>query len=171
MRRALGGGPGCLYRLMAARQRPDREEAIAKYRADARGYDRRTGLLDRYRRQAVERLGLAPGATVIDVACGTGANFGALERRIGARGQIIGIDLSPEMLELARQRVERHSWQNVTLVEAAVDEAELDEGADARCSRSPTTFCSRPQRSTMCSRTCARGARWSPSVASRLRAC
>jgi demethylmenaquinone methyltransferase/2-methoxy-6-polyprenyl-1,4-benzoquinol methylase len=116
---------------MATGEHPDPELAIAKYRAEASGYDRRTRLIDRYRRQAVERLRLAPGATVIDVACGTGANFEALEQRIGPRGRIIGIDLSPEMLELARQRVERRSWPNVTLVEATVDEAKLDVRADA----------------------------------------
>jgi ubiquinone/menaquinone biosynthesis C-methylase UbiE len=63
---------------MATGEHPDPELVIPKYRAAASGDDRRTCLIDRYRRQAVDRLGLAPGATVIDVACGTGANFEAL---------------------------------------------------------------------------------------------
>jgi demethylmenaquinone methyltransferase/2-methoxy-6-polyprenyl-1,4-benzoquinol methylase len=113
------------------RGEPDRDLAIDKYRREAAGYDRRTRLLDRYRKQAVQRLGLAPGQTVIDVACGTGANFEALERWIGPQGQLIGIELSPEMLALARERAHRHRWDNVTLIEASVDEAQFNVQADA----------------------------------------
>jgi demethylmenaquinone methyltransferase/2-methoxy-6-polyprenyl-1,4-benzoquinol methylase len=116
---------------MTSRGEPDRELAIDKYRREAAGYDRRTRLLDRYRGQAVQRLGLAPGRTVIDVACGTGASFEALERRIGPQGQLIGIELSPEMLALGRDRTERHGWYNVTLIQASVDEAQFDVQADA----------------------------------------
>jgi demethylmenaquinone methyltransferase/2-methoxy-6-polyprenyl-1,4-benzoquinol methylase len=116
---------------MTTHGEPDRELAIDKYRREAAGYDRRTRLLDRYRRHAVEGLGLAPGQTVIDVACGTGASFEALERCIGPQGQLIGIELSPEMLALARDRAERHGWDNVTLIQAPVEEAQLNVRADA----------------------------------------
>jgi demethylmenaquinone methyltransferase/2-methoxy-6-polyprenyl-1,4-benzoquinol methylase len=116
---------------MTTHREPDRALAIDTYRREAGGYDRRTRLLDRYRRQALERLGLAPGQTVIDVACGTGANFEALEQRIGLQGLLIGIELSPEMLALARDRAERHRWDNVTLIHASVEEAQLNTQADA----------------------------------------
>jgi demethylmenaquinone methyltransferase/2-methoxy-6-polyprenyl-1,4-benzoquinol methylase len=79
----------------------------------------------------VERLGLAPGQTVIDAACGTGANFEALERRIGPQGRLVGIELSPEMLALARDRAERHRWDNVKLIQASVEAAQLNIQADA----------------------------------------
>jgi demethylmenaquinone methyltransferase/2-methoxy-6-polyprenyl-1,4-benzoquinol methylase len=116
---------------MTTRGEPDRELAIDKYRREAAGYDRRTRPLDRYRRHAVNRLALAPGQTVIDVACGTGANFEALERCIGPQGQLIGVELSPEMLALASARAERYGWDNVTLIEASAEEARLNVHADA----------------------------------------
>jgi ubiquinone/menaquinone biosynthesis C-methylase UbiE len=116
---------------MTTHGEPDRQLAIDKYRREAARYDRRTRPLDRYRKQAVQRLGLATGQTVIDVACGTGASFEALERCIGPQGRLIGIELSPEMLALARTRAERHRWDNVTLIEASVDEAQLSAQADA----------------------------------------
>jgi ubiquinone/menaquinone biosynthesis C-methylase UbiE len=104
---------------------PDREAALAKYHEAAPGYDVRARFYARYGRIAVERLALARGDRVIDVACGTGANFKYLVERIGPAGQVIGVDLSPDMLEVARARAQRHQWRNVALIEAPVEEAEL----------------------------------------------
>ncbi len=87
--------------------------------------------MDRYRQRAVERLLLQSGNTVIDVACGTGANFSALSRYIGPRGRIVGIDVSPDMLDGARRRVEELQLDNVELIEARVDEADVPVAVDA----------------------------------------
>ncbi len=87
--------------------------------------------MDRYRQRAVERLLLQSGNTVIDVACGTGANFSALSRYIGPRGRIVGIDVSPDMLDGARRRVEELQLANVELIEACIDEADVPVAADA----------------------------------------
>jgi demethylmenaquinone methyltransferase/2-methoxy-6-polyprenyl-1,4-benzoquinol methylase len=114
-----------------AEEGPNRAEAIERYRKAASGYDRRMRLAARWQRQAVERLGLRPGETVIDVACGTGLNFPLLESAVGPSGRVVGIDLSPEMLALAAERFSAEGWQNVTLIEAPVEEAELDQVADA----------------------------------------
>ena len=65
------------------------------------------------------------------VHCGTGVNFPDLQQRIGPAGQVIGIDVSADMLALARQRVREHGWRNVTLIEAAVQDAAIGSAADA----------------------------------------
>lgn len=110
---------------------PDPERAIAQYERAAAGYDRRTRPLRRYRREAIERLNLAAGATVIELGCGTGVNFGDLLHHIGAAGRIIGIDLSPAMLAQAHHRITRHGWRNITLIEAAAHQAPIPADADA----------------------------------------
>lgn len=110
---------------------PDRAAALRQYRRAAAGYDRHMRIFARWQRMAVERLALRTADTVIDVACGTGLNFPLLESAIGGSGRIVGIDLSGEMLAQARQRVAASGWQNVTLLESAVEEAELDVRADA----------------------------------------
>jgi ubiquinone/menaquinone biosynthesis C-methylase UbiE len=69
------------------------------------------------RRRAIELLRLAPGATVVDVACGTGLNFPLIEQRIGPSGTLIGVDLTAGMLGRARARVQRAGWSNVKLVQ------------------------------------------------------
>lgn len=68
---------------------------------------------------------------VIDVACGTGLNFDAIREKIGSEGQLFGVDLSAEMLEVARRRVARNGWRNVSLLRADVIDVALPEKADA----------------------------------------
>ncbi len=53
------------------------------------------GLDQHWRRRAVDALALAPGSTVLDLACGTGA-LGELARRAGYR--VVGADMSVGML-------------------------------------------------------------------------
>ena len=68
------------------------------------------------RRRAVAWLAPRPGDTVLDVGCGTGLSFELLQRAVGDSGHIVGIEQSPQMIDKARQRVQRHGWRNVTLL-------------------------------------------------------
>lgn len=110
---------------------PDRDAALAQYRRRAGFYDLELMLLEPVRKKAIARLAVAPGQTVLDVGCGTGLSFELLRGGVGARGRIVGIEQSPEMIEKARERVARHRWKNVTLVCAPVEAAPLSRGADA----------------------------------------
>ena len=110
---------------------PDRDAALAQYRRRAGFYDLELALLEPVRKKAIARLALAPGETVLDVGCGTGLSFELLRAGVGARGRIVGIEQSPEMIEKARERVARHRWKNVTLVCAPVEAAPLSGRADA----------------------------------------
>jgi demethylmenaquinone methyltransferase/2-methoxy-6-polyprenyl-1,4-benzoquinol methylase len=115
------------------RPAPNRELAREKYRRLAGGYDRlgRIRLAEAVRREAVGRLELKAGDVALDVACGTGLSFPLLEERIGPEGRLIGVDLSPEMLARAHEKVDQAGWQNVTLIEAAVEDAAVPEQVDA----------------------------------------
>lgn len=75
-------------------------------------------------RRAAEALELSKGDTVLDVCCGTGEMFSFLHNTVGPTGRIIGCDLSPEMLDVARARVTEQGWTNIALVET--DAARLD---------------------------------------------
>jgi demethylmenaquinone methyltransferase/2-methoxy-6-polyprenyl-1,4-benzoquinol methylase len=108
-----------------------REHLVETYRKKAKHYDLTSrfypvpGYPQRAQRlQAVRALRLRPGATVVDVACGTGLNFLLLEQAIGPNGRIVGVDLTDAMLAQARQRIETNGWRNVSLVQA--DAAEFD---------------------------------------------
>jgi SAM-dependent methyltransferase len=45
---------------------------------------------------------LAPGARVLDVACGTGVVTRQAARRVGAGGHVVGVDFNASMLAVAR---------------------------------------------------------------------
>jgi ubiquinone/menaquinone biosynthesis C-methylase UbiE len=103
----------------------------AAYHRDAHVYDSRTARYAKYRRDTVEVLPTQPGDRVLDVGCGTGLCFGLLRDRVGSTGQVIGIDDSAPMVELAAERVTSNEWDNVTLVESPVQEARIPGTADA----------------------------------------
>jgi demethylmenaquinone methyltransferase/2-methoxy-6-polyprenyl-1,4-benzoquinol methylase len=66
-------------------------------------YDRLNTLMTlgadaRWRRHAVGAAGLWSGASVIDVACGTGKLAAALADQVGPFGRVLAVDLSPGMI-------------------------------------------------------------------------
>jgi len=73
----------------------------------------RTPGVRRVRERTVDALALAPGDTVVEMGCGTGANLPFLRERVGGAGRVVGVDLTPGMLSRARRRVERAGWRNV----------------------------------------------------------
>ncbi|MDT0617450.1 methyltransferase domain-containing protein [Salinisphaera sp. P385] len=74
--------------------------------------------IEAYRQAAVDVLLLRPGDTVVDLGCGTGLNFPYLHAAARESGRIIGVDLTPAMLEQAERRARKAGWANVELVEA-----------------------------------------------------
>ena len=86
--------------------------------------------IETYRWRAVEGLCLELGDTVVDLGCGTGLNFRHLQSAVGAGGRIVGVDISPGMLQKARQRAVREGWHNIELVEADISEYQFPGSTD-----------------------------------------
>jgi ubiquinone/menaquinone biosynthesis C-methylase UbiE len=82
----------------------------------------------RMRDEAVRRLALGAGDSVLEVGCGSGANLERLVAAVGPGGAITGIDLSAQMLERAERLRQRNRWENVVLREQ--DARKLDRGAE-----------------------------------------
>ena len=53
-------------------------------------------------RAAMEAIGLSEGHRVLDVGCGVGGTPLALSRRVGPRGQVIGLDVLPDAIDVLR---------------------------------------------------------------------
>jgi demethylmenaquinone methyltransferase/2-methoxy-6-polyprenyl-1,4-benzoquinol methylase len=62
------------------------------------------GLDGRWRRFAADQARLRPGDRALDVASGTGDLAFEMARRVGKDGRIVGLDLTHEMLVLARRK-------------------------------------------------------------------
>lgn len=70
-----------------------------------------------WRARTVETLDLSPGDTVVEMGCGTGANFPSLREQVGPDGRVVGVDLVPAMLRQAQIRIDRADWENVHVVQ------------------------------------------------------
>jgi ubiquinone/menaquinone biosynthesis C-methylase UbiE len=110
---------------------PNRSTALRQYRSRARIYDLELFLFEPVRQRSIELLRLKNGDRVLDVGCGTGLSFTALENLVGADGSIVGIEQSPEMLERARARAADNNWRNAEFVSASVEDAAIPFAADA----------------------------------------
>ena len=69
------------------------------------------------RKKAVELLDLESGQTLLDVACGTGANFKHIQAA-NHEVKIYGTDFSSGMLKKGQNLIEKNGWTNVTLFQA-----------------------------------------------------
>lgn len=72
-----------------------------------------------------ERMALKPGACVLDVGTGTGVLIPYIYNEIGSNGKIQAVDLSPKMLEKAKQK---YPYSNVEYIEGDVMELPLKDG-------------------------------------------
>lgn len=54
-----------------------------------------------WRRRAARETGLRPGGSALDVACGSGKLTAELAKIAGGGGRVVGLDFSPQMLEVA----------------------------------------------------------------------
>ena len=101
------------------------------YGERARSYERDTAAFQPYRRAVVEALPLRSGHVVLDVGCGTGLCCGLLRDKVGPGGGVVGIEESPEMAAVAREHIACEGWDNVTVVQAPAEDAEIGLTADA----------------------------------------
>ncbi len=62
------------------------------------------GMDARWRERAVDLAGVSPGDRALDVATGTGDLARELGRRVGPEGEVVGVDFSESMLEIAREK-------------------------------------------------------------------
>lgn len=71
------------------------------------------GFWERYGQRTVERLRLAPGSTVLDVGCGTGASALPAAEKVAPNGRVIGVDLAEKLLALGRAKAASQGLQNI----------------------------------------------------------
>jgi demethylmenaquinone methyltransferase/2-methoxy-6-polyprenyl-1,4-benzoquinol methylase len=98
---APAGAPGAL----------DEPQVRAMFDRIAGLYDRMNtvmtaGLHHEWRRRATDLAELPPGGRALDVATGTGDLALELAARAGAGGEVVGVDFSERMLEIARAKAD-----------------------------------------------------------------
>ena len=113
------------------RASPNSALAIERYRKLAREYDASCWRIEPLRALAIQALALQPGERVLDVACGTGSTVVTMARQVGPTGRVLGIEQSPEMAGIARQRLEDAGITHAEIVTADVRRVSRPFDADA----------------------------------------
>src|SRR3954466_1910796 len=72
---------------------------------------------------------LKPGEVVVDLGCGGGLDVLLAAKKVGPTGKAIGIDMTPQMLELSRKNAEKSGDQNVEFHHATIDKLPLPDGS------------------------------------------
>lgn len=104
-----------------------KKKARTTYNATADSFDDPANeYWERYGRRTVERLNLASGSNVLDVACGTGASALPAAEIVGSSGRVIGIDLAENLLKLGRIKAKAHGFKNIEFQQG--DMTKLDFG-------------------------------------------
>jgi ubiquinone/menaquinone biosynthesis C-methylase UbiE len=71
-----------------------------------RGHDYEDSWHPDYTRRFMDLVGVRPGDRVLDLACGTGLDAILAAEQAGDDGYVVGVDATPEMLEVARRKLE-----------------------------------------------------------------
>lgn len=78
------------------------------------------------RQKAVQMLRLKPRDRVLDVGCGPGGSFPYLVEAVGPSGEVVGVEISPEMAINARRRIQKNGWSNVQVIVADARTVKLE---------------------------------------------
>lgn len=88
------------------------------YAGQAEAYDDFRRRLLHGREELWTALEAPEGGTWVDLGGGTAANLEFLGERLGRLGRVLVVDLSPSLLNVARQRIQARGWPQVEAVEA-----------------------------------------------------
>lgn len=77
----------------------------------------------------IKRAGLGPGERVLDIGTGTGAVAESAGEAVGRSGRVVGMDISPQMLALARARLSARGLAHVTFQEGRAEAIPADDAS------------------------------------------
>ncbi len=72
---------------------------------------------------------LRPGDTVLDLGSGGGFDCFLAARAVGETGRVIGIDMTPEMLERARANARKGGYENVEFRQGEIEALPVDDAS------------------------------------------
>lgn len=94
-------------------------------------YDRLNDLLSFglhrvWKEMAVKWAAPPVGGRALDLCCGSGDLALRLARHVGQRGRVIGVDVSENLLAIARSRSDRITWQQADALDLPFDSNQFD---------------------------------------------
>lgn len=75
------------------------------------------GMLKGWQKIVMQKTQLKTGDKGLDVCCGTGEMAFQQREIVGPTGEVVGLDFTQSMLDIANQKLEAHRYQNVRFVQ------------------------------------------------------
>src|SRR5215475_1068455 len=100
------------------------ERELGRLRAQAR-------LIEPITRRFLREAGIVPGMRVLDIGSGAGDVAFLAAELVGATGEVVGVDLAPAAIEVARSRATAYSLENVAFLEGDPAALSFDRPFDA----------------------------------------
>jgi SAM-dependent methyltransferase len=75
----------------------------------------------------LEHVDLQPGETMLDLGSGAGIDALIASKKVGSDGLVIGVDMTPEMLESARANADRAGVTNVSFRKGRLEQLPVDD--------------------------------------------
>ncbi len=69
------------------------------------------------------------GETVLDLGSGAGFDIFLAANRVGPTGKVIGVDMTPEMINRARENADKGSYSNVQFVPGELEDLPVDDNS------------------------------------------
>ena len=109
-------------------------QARSTYDRLAPWYDLVEAPFERQARAAgLEQLAPQPGERILEIGFGTGHTLTSVARRVGRSGTVLGVDVSTQMVRVARRRTRRsHPTVRPGLIQAEPHRATSDQRSPSR---------------------------------------
>jgi len=75
--------------------------------------------------------GIAPGMKILDLGSGAGDVAIAAANLVGAKGQVVGIEINPEIVQSATTRVQADGYSNIVFRQGDLNTIEIEDDFDA----------------------------------------
>lgn len=77
----------------------------------------------------LDQLGIEPGMRVLDVGCGPGRLSVPAAKRVGSAGEVVAVDIQPEMLRRAQVKAAAAGVENIRFVLAGAGQGKMERDA------------------------------------------
>jgi SAM-dependent methyltransferase len=114
---------------------PAASYALGRSDAETRRLILQHQLYGPFTRQFLTAAGITAGMKVLDVGSGAGDVALLLADLVGPQGQVIGVDVNTDILQVARSRAQAVGWTTVTFHPGDVMDLDLDRDFDAVAGR------------------------------------
>ena len=113
----------------------DRAYTMGRSKEETERLIQQSGLYEDTTRRLLADAGLFTGMKVLDIGSGAGDVAFAAAELVGSEGEVLGVDMNPEILETARARAEAAGLANVQFVAGDAQTLDLPNDFDALIGR------------------------------------